>query len=436
MAVTDTGVDTTNYAEAMKIRYGKAIVETINRKVILYDMLEKTKEHWTGKQHQVPVYLRSANAVGARNEGGRLPDAAADVYQESIITNKNNYVVVKTTNIAEALTSQGGAWAAVKSATIKHAAMDLASSMNRQLNTGGFGILCEAQSVAALTVTIHTYGDGTPTNDTNKAPDTTRFLKVGLRVAWGRYDGGTNFAATPPLATGWGYVSAVDSKTSFTVVHGTGSTTAPIATDVFVIGNGATQALQSFNKEMMGIDGIVGSGDSLQSISAATYPEWDSIVLSNPAGAGTERQLTEDVLQQAIDRVNDESADEADMLFCHTTTRRAYLNLLKSKGLERFAPTVMRGGHKALTYNGGTGDTQIFADKDAVHRTMFVLSRADLRMFEVSPFKWDSTGGDTWKWVADYDAATAFGRTYSNLGVLARNAQARIDDIAVTGIAV
>ena len=272
------------------------------------------------------------------------------------------------------------------------------------------------------------------TNDTNKAPDTTRFLKVGLRVAWGRYDGATNFAATPPLATGHGYVSVVNSMTSFTVVKTTGAD--PVATDVFVIGNNLTEAYQSFNKEMMGIDGIVGSGDTLQSISAATYPEWDSIVLSNPAGAGTERQLTEDVLQQAIDRVNDESADEADMLFCHTTTRRAYLNLLKSKGLERFAPTVMRGGHKALTYNGGTGDTQIFADKDAVHRTMFVLSRADLRMFEVSPFKWDSTGGDTWKWVATEDAATAFGRTYSNLGVLARNAQARIDDIAVTGIAV
>jgi len=438
MAVTDTQVDTSNYAEAMKIRYGRAIVETINRKVILYDMLEKTKEHWTGKQHQVPVYLRSANAVGARNEGGTLPDAAADVYQESIITNKNNYVVVKTTNIAEALTSQGGAWAAVKSATIKHAAMDLASSMNRQLNTGGFGILCEVQSMFGLLVTIHTYGDGALTNKTLKAPDTTRFLKVGLRVTWGRYDGVADFAAANPTGTGHGYVSAVVSPTSFSVVKDVATGGAdPIATDVFVIGNGLGQTLQSFNKEMMGIDGVVGSGETdFQSIDATTYPEWDSIVLSNPAGAGTERQLTEDVLQQAIDRVNDESADEADMLFCHTTTRRAYLNLLKSKGLERFAPTVMRGGHKALTYNGGTGDTQIFADKDAVHRTMFVLSRADLRMFEVSPFKWDSTGGDTWKWVANEDAATAFGRTYSNLGVLARNAQARIDDIAVTGIAV
>ena len=440
MAITDTQVDTTNYAEAMKIRYGKAIVETINRKVVLYDMLEKTKEHWTGKQHQVPVYLRSANAVGARNEGGTLPDAAADVYKESIVTNKNNYVVVKTTNIAEALTSQGGAWAAVKSASIKHAAMDLASSMNRQLNGNGFGILCESKS-AGLTVTIHTYGDGAVVNDSGKAPDTTRFLKVGLRLAWGSYDAGAkagqDFLATPPVAGGHGYVSAVNSTTQFTVVKSAGDD--PEVGDVFVIGNGAgagTQGKHSFNKEMMGLDFLVGDSGTLQLINPAADPEWKSIVLSNPAGAGTERQLTEDVMQQAIDRVSDESADEADTLLCHTTTRRAYLNLLKSKGLERFAPTVMRGGHKSLTYNGGTGDTQIFADKDAVHRTMFVLSRADLRMFEVSPFKWDSTGGDTWKWVADQDAATAFGRTYSNLGVLARNAQARIDDIAVTGIAV
>ena len=207
MAITDTQVDTTNYAEAMKIRYGRAIVETINRKVFLYEMLEKTKEHWTGKQHQVPVYLRSANAVGARNEGGTLPDAAADVYKESIITNKNNYVVVKTTNIAEALTSQGGAWAAVKSASIKHAALDLADSMNRQLNGGGFGILCEAESAVGLVVTIHTYGDGTLNNDSGKAPDTTRFLKVGLRVAWGTFvDGDAEFGAATPVAAGHGHV--------------------------------------------------------------------------------------------------------------------------------------------------------------------------------------------------------------------------------------
>ena len=429
MAITDTQVDTTNYAEAMKIRYGRAIVETINRKVFLYEMLEKTKEHWTGKQHQVPVYLRSANAVGARNEGGTLPDAAADVYKESIITNKNNYVVVKTTNIAEALTSQGGAWAAVKSASIKHAALDLADSMNRQLNGGGFGILAECVNAVGLVVDVPTYGDS------GKAPDTTRFLKVGLRVAWGTFvDGDTEFGNATPVAAGHGHVSVINSITQFTVVKAAGDD--PGANDIFVIGNGLAQAAQSFNKEMMGIDFLVGATGELQSINPSADPEWASIVLSNPAGAGTERQLTEDVMQQAIDRVADESADEADTLLCHTTTRRAYLNLLKSKGLERFAPTVMRGGHKALTYNGGTGDTQIFADKDAVHRTMFVLSRADLRMFEVSPFKWDSTGGDTWKWVATEDAATAFGRTYSNLGVLARNAQARIDDIAVTGIAV
>lgn len=434
MAITDTQVDTANYAEAMKIRYGRAIVETINRKVFVYEMLEKTKEHWTGKKHQVPVYLRSANAVGARLEGGTLPNAAADVYRESIIRNKNNYVVVKTTNIAEALTSQGGAWAAVKSASIKHAALDLADSMNRQLNGGGFGILAETESVDGLVQTIHTHGDGTPTNDSGKAPDTTRFLKVGLRVAWGTFvDGDAQFGATPPVAAGHGHVSSINSTTSFTVVKAAGAD--PITNSVFVIGNGLTEGLQSFNKEMMGLDFLVNDSGALQEIDPSADPEWKSIVLSNPAGAGTERQLTEDVMQQAIDRVDDESADEADTLLCHTTTRRAYLNLLKSKGLERFAPTVMRGGHKALTYNGGTGDTQIFADKDAVHRTMFVLSRADLRMFEVSPFKWDATGGDTWKWVAAEDAATAFGRTYSNLGVLARNAQARIDDIAVTGIA-
>ena len=61
-------------------------------------------------------------------------------------------------------------------------------------------------------------------------------------------------------------------------------------------------------------------------------------------------------------------------------------------------------------------------------------SKAALKIFETSPFKFDSSGGDTWKWVSGKDEVTAFGRTYSNLGVTARNGLARIKDIAVTGL--
>ena len=437
------GQDTSNFSEMMKIRYAKALQETIQRRVVLYAILTKTSESWTGKHHQTPVYLRSANSVGARGELGSLPTAGNDTYEESHITNKNNYVVIKATNVGEALTSQGGAWASVKTQAIKNAAKDLTDSLNRQLNGVGKGILAECASYtggATGTVTIKTYGDGTVIdNDQQAAPDTTKHFKPGMKLAFGR----ANVAGTADFEPGGGgdavaddtcLVNQVLSNTTFSVTGASGAV--PAINDVFVIGEGTAQGSHSYGQEMAGLGELVSDAAvTFQNISTTTFPEWKAQVLSNPAGAGTERQLTEGLMQEAVDRVYDLSVGDADFMVCHTSTRRAYLNLLKSKGAERFAPTKMVGGHSSLTFNGGTGDTQIFADKDALHRTMFVLTRAHLKMFEVKPPSWDETGGAVWKWVSGEDAATAFMRVYTNLGTDNRKALCRIDDIAVTGIA-
>lgn len=434
------GQDTSNFSEMMKIRYAKALSETIQQRVVLYAILTKTSESWTGKHHQTPVYLRSANSVGARGELGSLPTAGNDTYQESHIGNKNNYVVIKATNVGEALTSQGGAWASVKTQAIKNAAKDLTDSLNRQLNGVGKGILAECASYAdaggsAGTVTLKTYGDGTVIdNGQGAAPDTTKHFKPGMKLAFGRASSSVaaDFThATPVAATGT--VNQVLSNTTFSV---SGVSANPATNDVFVIGEGTAAGSFSFDQEMAGLGELVSDGaGTFQNIDPSAFPEWKAQVLSNPAGAGTERQLTEGLMQEAVDRVYDLSTGDADFMICHTSTRRAYLNLLKSKGAERFAPTKMIGGHSSLTFNGGTGDTQIFADKDALHRTMFVLTRAHLKMFEVKPPSWDETGGAVWKWVSGEDAATAFMRVYTNLGTDNRKALCRINDIAVTGIA-
>ena len=460
MAFPDDSQNLQNYENAMKIRYGKAVVETINRKVVLYNLLTKSKAHWTGKHHEVPVYLRSANATGARNEGGNLPTASNDTYRPSIIKNRFNYVVMSVTNIAEAQTSdQAGAWASVKSAQLKNRVKDMTDSMNRQLNGDGTGILCEAASVAGdVNVTIKGYDDGTTPANTagggadagNNVPRTTRHLKAGMRVAWGTAEGdGAEFDAGTEAPAGHGTIVSVSKSSPFTEfviakVHGDN----PAADDVFVLGGTATAAAiggadSSYKKEMMGICGAVsedafpnfdGTASTFQEINPTTFPEWKAQMFANPAGEGSERPLTEDLLNQAIDAVNDLSPGQTDMLVMHTATQRAYLNMLKAKGQERFQPLELAGGYKALSYYHDGSQIPIIAGKDVRHRQIFVLSKAALKVMETSPFKWDESGGSTWKWVSGKDEVTAFGRTYSNLGVTARNGLARIKDIAVTGV--
>ena len=440
MAVTDTMQDTTNFAEAMKIRYAKKISDTINRKVVLHGYLMKTKESWTGKHHETPVYLRSANSVGSRNEGGTLPSGAPDVYQSSKINNAYNYVVMKVTNIGDAETAdQAGAWANMKTAQLKNRAKDITDSINRQLWWGSEGILAEVKSVAGAgpyDVTIAGYGD-TLANDAGYAPDTTKFLKTGLRVSWGQYDGGVQFAHdTTVVADGHGYVSGVTKADPYNVCEITVTAgNAPAADDIIVIGNGLSEATNSFNKEMTGLRQCVDDGTgSFQDISATTYPEWKAQVFESPAGAGTERPLTEDLLNQAIDSVNDLATDDCDLAGMHTATRRAYLNMLKAKGAERFSPAKLVGGFKALMYFHDGKEIPFFSDRMAPHRDIYLLSRSHFKIYETKPFTWDESGGAVWKWVSGEDAVTAFGKTYCNLGTDNRAASARVSDIAVTGL--
>lgn len=453
----DTKQDLANFDNAMKIRYGKAIVETINRKVVLYNLLTKSKEHWTGKHHEVPVYLRSSNAVGARNEGGSLPSAGSDKYLSSIIKNRFNYVVMSVTNIAEAQTAdQAGAWASVKTAQLKNRVKDMTDNINRQLNGDGTGILGEA-SGAGLTVTLKGYDDGTTIVNTagggagagSNTPRTTRHLKVGMRLAWGRADGVNDFDAGTEAADGHGLVTAVSKSspfTGFTVSKTQGND--PAAGDVFILGGVTTAtavgaADTSYKKEMMGIAGAVsdqafpnfdGTASTFQEINPSTFSEWQAQLFANPAGEGSERPLTEDLLNQAVDAVNDLSPGQTDLLVMHTATQRAFLNMLKSKGQERFQPLDLAGGYKALSYYHDGAQIPIVAGKDVRHRQIFVLSKAALKVMETSPFKWDESGGAVWKWVSGKDEVTAFGRTYNNLGATARNGLARIKDIAVTGL--
>jgi len=458
---SDTKQDLANFDNAMKIRYAKVITEVINRKVILYNLLTKTKAHWTGKHHETPVYLRSSNAFGARNEGGNLPPAGSDQYLSSIIKNKFNYIVMSVTNIAEAQTAdQQGAWASVKSAQLKNRVKDLTDNMNRQLNGDGTSILGEA-SGSGLSVTLKGYDDGTTIVNTasggaghgSNTPRTTRHLKVGMRVAWGTAagaDAGDSFdKSAGEDSRGHGIVATVSKSspfTAFTITKIGGDD--PVGDDVFVSGGSTSTgtvgaADTSYKKEMMGIAGAVsdqafpnsgGTASTFQEINPSTFSEWQAQIFANPAGEGSERPLTEDLLNQAIDSVNDLSPGTTDLLVMHTATQRAYLNMLKSKGQERFQPLELAGGYKALSYYHDGSQIPIVAGKDVRHRQIFVLSKAAIKVMETSPFKWDESGGAVWKWVSGKDEVTAFGRTYSNLGVTARNGLARIKDVAVSGL--
>ena len=403
------GQDKDNYAEALKIFYARAVSETLNRRTVLYDMLTKTKTGWSGKQFEQPVHMSDAWGTGARTHNGTLPVAGNDSYVTSTIQAKYNYVRMSVFNTLEAHSAtQAGAWAAARADQIRRRAKSLADSLNRQCfgnETGGM-----AECLSAVTwesgvadnpaadntsiVTIKGFSDSPAAG----VPETTKHLKVGQQIAWGA-------TSTTTAALGRGKVSQVLSTTTFQITVGddTLASATPVPGNIFFLSDetvlGTSLGQRSANNEITGLGSIISDTGSLQGINPATETSWKSQIFTNPAGAGTTRAIEEDLMQQVVDAVEEETAGEVDMIVCHHSARRSYANMLKDKNGEQF-----------------------------------FISKEDLKVYEVKPFAWDESSGGVWKWSADQDAVTGFGKVYFNLGTSNRKALASLRDIEVTGI--
>ena len=266
-------------------------------------------------------------------------------------------------------------------------------------------------------------------------PETTKHLKVGQQIAWGA-------TSTTTAALGRGKVSQVLSTTTFQITVGddTLASATPVPGNIFFLSDetvlGTSLGQRSANNEITGLGSIISDTGSLQGINPATETSWKSQIFTNPAGAGTTRAIEEDLMQQVVDAVEEETAGEVDMIVCHHSARRSYANMLKDKNGEQFAPTKVKGGYDRsfLTFHAGGRDIPLVDDKDAPHRQMDFISKEDLKVYEVKPFAWDESSGGVWKWSADQDAVTGFGKVYFNLGTSNRKALASLRDIEVTGI--
>jgi hypothetical protein len=182
----------------------------------------------------------------------------------------------------------------------------------------------------------------------------------------------------------------------------------------------------SRNLEVMGLSGIVSASDpgagALQGLAVASYPWFVATVGGN---SSVNRAITETLMQTAIDTVEQVGNGAVSAIYSTYGVRRSYQALLQAQRIYQNI-TKLDAGYEALMYN----TLPIFADKDCPANKAFFIDESTLKFYQMtSGFEWMEEDGAILSRVSGEDAYEAVAYNYCELGVNARNAHYRLDDI-------
>jgi len=417
---------TTDFDVVLKDFYEGPIREHLNNKVTLLKYVERSKRKWSGRQVLFPVHLKRNSGVGGRGETGNLPVAGRQEYVQSKIRAKYLYGRIQLTG-AVISASQGnrGSFASAMRSEIDGMRRDLRNDMNRQCfgnfvpePDGSIGLLNAAGKTGILALV-----NAAPTGTTVHVDQPgTRYIKAGDSLVYGGISG----APGPGVLTGT-TDEAVTSVASNRVDYEVASAAGISDNQVVCRGDASGDA---FDKEIHGIDFLINDSNDfdLQTIDVSANTSWKAHVETN----ATDRPLSLELMQLAFDACDEKGGDEPNLIMCHHSLRREYINLLTSD--VRYAPEQLRGGFQKLSYAGGTSPTSIEFDKHATYNTMYFINTADINLYVQKDWGWADQDGSVLSRVSGQDQWEAFMCWYGNLGMERRNTHARLDKLSVSNL--
>ena len=424
MAVT-TG--TTNFTKPyggssfdaiLKDFYEGPIRDHINNKVTVLELTEKSSRKFSGKRVVFPVHLSRNEGIGARGEGGTLPSAGEQGYQESTIQAKFLYGRISLSGVVMSASSgDKGAFAEALKQEVSGVRKDLRNDLNRQ--TWGIPIVAgdgAGNSGALATVTAEEDATVTFSND-----DGVRYLKAGMKVVVG-----TPGASTLGTAVATSVSSVDTANKQVTFVDDVNS----LVGDVVVRGEGTADGNNAYGEEITGLSTIVHDDDDidLQNIDVSANTEFKAKRFTSD----NNRDLSLELMQLAYDACDEIGGEEPEVIIGHHSMRREYINLLQAD--VRYSPEALKGGHQTLTYAGGTRPTTIRFDKHAPYHKLYFLRLSDIKQYVMQDWKWADKDGAILARESAKDQWEAFMCWYGNLGVEVRNTHAVIEDLNASNL--
>ena len=398
-----------------------------NQRSYLYDKLwKKWETDASGKSYTYAVHTSGlANAGSGYAEGGDFPAAATVGVANVVVPGTRLATTVELTgDIVRAARGPGrGAFVSSARLTVEQAMRSFIHSINRQLHSDGRDALAfwtAADNTSGTNVDdgqgnafVHLPRAGTVTCDLIDATDNSTVLGNGIVVTRG----------------------ANDDPNGVVAVTWTGSVAGSADADYLVLDGTLTN-------QLMGIRGIIDDANppllagGLHGLTVAAAPYWVAQVFENPAGAGTLRDLTLELMQKPLTTIQVETEfgeEDVKFLLCNGPVFDKYISLCIAQKLQ-FNRMELDGGQSSVTFN----NKPLVLDPQCRRNTIYYIVPDSMAVLTSSGgIIWAPVVGDGDQWVrknaasgAGYaDAYQAQLVMYGGTAAKVRNANAALLDL-------
>ena len=385
-------VDLTTAQNALKDAYLVAACNQLNTKTNpLFAKIKQSSTDVYGKQiiKVAPVGLNGG--VGAGSETGKLPTANENNYVQFKTTLKNLYGTIEISDKAiRASSNNSGAFIDLLNAEMEGLLTASKFNLGRMLygdGTGAVGTVASYSAGIATMDNVKNLMEGMVIDVYSSTGSITS--NVGLRIA---------------------YVDRVNKQVSFTTTPDNMS-----ENDVFYVQG-------SKGNEITGLGAIFDTTKSIYGLDRNSN-KW-----LNPYSSSTNQEISDSILQSAVDFLEENSGSNIDFITCGAGVKRAYQQYLACYR-RNIDVTVLAGGYKAMTFNG----IPVVSDRFIADDTIYLLDTSKFTLHQLCDWEWiEGEGGKILRQKAGYPAYTATLVKYADLICDLPSGQAKFTNIKST----
>jgi len=406
-----------------------------------YNMFNKSNRKAQYKPGGAGYYFAARQgdieSIGARAENAYLPEPLAGDGVQGVIAPKLIYGVLRLSGLAiEAGKGDIMAFVDEQGDAVANVYKALIVDLNRQCWGDGTGLL---GTTSAASDALSASATWTVTFDNDRG---VRYMRKGMIVDFYQSTAIDQSACAQRISS----VNPTDKSiemelcaagaggSAYQAYHPiTAARTYTIATDTvasgsFMVRYGARAATHvvTTTYELAGLNAMYDDGTVLttfEGIVIANDPEFKANQVAN---SDVNREVSIDLMLAAMDMTTARSDESVSFIRMGLGQRRKYFGLLAND--VRYAPGDFLGGYERLRF-AQNAQVSLVIDPHCQPNRMYFEPEGTIKKYELTPIGWGGLDNQKMHWREDYDQATMFLRTYTNLGVEKRNALTVLDDL-------